>query len=207
MKRGKAAGLDGLTSEHLQYSHPLLPVVLAKLFNLMIQSGHVPPQFGESFTVPIIKSNYNVYNKSVTVDDFRGISISSVVSKVFEHCILERYEKFLTTSDNQFGFKKRSGCTHALYTLRCAVNYYNSLGSTVNLCALDISKAFDKMNHHGLFIKLMHRRVPVNLLQVLEKWFMLSVTCVKWGSVLSRSFKLTCGIRQGGVLSLFCVIH
>jgi len=55
----------------------------------------------------IIKSNYNVYNKSVTVDDFRGISISPVVSKVFEHCILERYEKFFTTSDNQFGFKKR----------------------------------------------------------------------------------------------------
>ena len=49
-------------------------------------------------------------------------------------------------------------------TKLCAVNYYNSLGNTVNLCALDISKAFDKMNHHGLFIKLMRRRVPVNLL-------------------------------------------
>ena len=56
-------------------------------------------------------------NKFVTVDDFRGISISPVVSKVFEHCILARYEKFFTTSDNQFGFKKRSGCrpAHALY--------------------------------------------------------------------------------------------
>jgi len=57
------------------------------------------------------------------------------------------------------------------------------------------------MNHHGLFVKLMLRRVPVNLLQVLENWFILSVICVKWGSVLSRSFTLTCGIRQGGVLS------
>ena len=201
LKRGKAAGLDGLTSEHLQHSHSLLPVVLAKLFNLMMQSGRVPPQFGQSYTVPIIKNNYNVYNKSVTVDDFRGISISPVVSKVFEHCILDRYEKFFITSDNQFGFKKKSGCTHALYTLRCAVSYYNKLGSTVNLCALDVSKAFDKMNHYGLFIKLMYRRVPVNLLQILENWFMISFTCVKWGSVLSRSYQLICGIRQGGVLS------
>ena len=201
MKRGKAAGLDGLTAEHLQYGHSLLPAVLAKLFNLMMQTGNVPAQFGESYTVPIIKNSYNVYSKSITVDDFRGISISPVVSKVFEHCILDRYCKFFVTSDNQFGFKKKSGCRYALYTLKCAVNHYNSLGSTVNLCALDISKAFDKMNHHGLFIKLMHRRVPVNLLQILENWFTLSITCVKWGSVLSRSFRLTCGIRQGGVLS------
>jgi len=72
------------------------------------------------------------------------------------------------SSDSQFGFKKKSGCRYALYTLKCAVNHYNSLGSTVNLCALYISKTFDEMNHHGLFIKFMHRRVLVNLLQLLE---------------------------------------
>ena len=50
--------------------------------------------FGESYTVPIIKNSYDVYSKSITVDNFRGISISPVVSKVFEHCILDRYCKF-----------------------------------------------------------------------------------------------------------------
>ena len=57
------------------------------------------------------------------------------------------------------------------------------------------------MNHYGLFIKLMGRCVPINLLSVLENWFEFSVTCVKWGSVFSRSFSLACGVRQGGVLS------
>ena len=75
-------------------------MVLAKLFNLMMQSGNVPPQFSESHTVPIIKKNYNVYNKSITVDDFRVIS-GCIES--FEHCILDRYGKFFfITSDNQF---------------------------------------------------------------------------------------------------------
>ena len=41
------------------------------------------------------------------------------------------------------------------FTLRSVVDYYVNHGSTVNICALDISKAFDKMNHHGLFLKLM----------------------------------------------------
>jgi len=104
MHRGKAAGLGGLTVQHLQYSRPLLPCVLAKLFNLMIRLGHVPRSSGNSCTVPVLKSGCNIHSKSATVDDFRGISISPVLSKVLEHCILDRYNSLFTTSDNQFGF-------------------------------------------------------------------------------------------------------
>ena len=57
------------------------------------------------------------------------------------------------------------------------------------------------MNHSGLFIKLMERRIPVNFLSLLEHWFSIVVTGVKWGSRMSRFFDLVCGIRQGGVLS------
>ena len=76
-----------------------------------------------------------------------------------------------------------------------------SLNSTVNLCALDLSKAFDRMNHYGLFIKLMVKRIPQNLLELLENWFRCGSTCVKWGAHISEFFALNAGIRQGGVLS------
>jgi hypothetical protein len=87
--------------------------------------------------------------------------------------------------------------------MRSVINEYSSRGSTVNLCSIDLSKAFDKMNHHGLFVKLMQRYIPVNLLLVIENWFSLSVTCVRWGSILSNFFALNCGIRQGGVCSAY----
>jgi exonuclease III len=199
LKRGKAAGLDNLTAEHLQHCHPLLPGVLAKLFNYFIREGYVPEQFGKSYTVPLRKANTTA--KHLTVDDFRGISISPVISKVFEHCVISRYDKFLKTNDNQFGFKKTVGCSNAIYTVRCVVDKFINNGSTVNLCAIDISKAFDRLNHHGLFIKLMQRSLPSKLLSVFENWFDKCFTCVRWGSVYSMSFKLNCGIRQGGVLS------
>jgi len=40
-----------------------------------------------------------------------------------------------------------------------------------------------------------------NLLMLLEHWFAIRVTCVKWGSIMSRFIGLVCGIRHGGVLS------
>jgi len=87
------------------------------------------------------------------------------------------------------------------------VDSYLASGSTINVCALDLTKTFDKMNHHGLFVKVMERGLPENVLRLLENWFNCGVTCVKWGSVYSAFFALSCGIRQGGVLSpyLFAV--
>jgi len=45
----------------------------------------------------------------------------------------------------------------------------------------------------------MYKRIPVNLLSVLEHWFQLGVTCIKSFNTVSDFFELACGIRQGGV--------
>ena len=201
MKRGKAAGLDGLTVEHLTHSHPILLLILAKLFNICLSAGYVPNLFGLSYTVPLLKGSITASSRNLNVGDFRGISISPVMSKLFEHCLLHRFGYFFGTSDNQFGFKHGLGTSHAIYTVRRVVDYYVSRNSTVNICAVDISKAFDRMNHHGLFLKLMQRKIPVSVLRVIEDWFAKCATCVRWGSTLSDTFCLLRGVRQGGVLS------
>ena len=56
MKRGKAADLYGLSVEHLQYSHPILCCVLAKLFNWLMHIGRVPSHFGISYTIHFLKA-------------------------------------------------------------------------------------------------------------------------------------------------------
>jgi Reverse transcriptase (RNA-dependent DNA polymerase) len=68
---------------------------------------------------------------------------------------------------------------------------------------LTISKAFDRMNLNVLFTKLIERNLPLKVLHLLEKWFTMSETCVRWGSQCSSFYKLTAGVRQGGVLSPF----
>ena len=201
LKRGKAAGLDNLSAEHLLNCHPILSCILSKLFNLMLRCAYMPTDFGLSYTVPLPK--LSCQTKSMTCSDFRGIAISSILSKVFEYCILDRYGHFFNSKGNQFGFKKKVGCNNAIYTVRNIVNRFLDGGSTVNLCALDLSKAFDKVNHSALFIKLMKRRVPSVLLDMLVYWLDNCSSCVKWNGVLSQFYKLEFGVRQGSVLSPF----
>jgi len=40
------------------------------------------------------------------MEDFRGIAISPILSKVFENCLLTQLQAFVNSNDNQFGFKK-----------------------------------------------------------------------------------------------------
>ena len=47
----------------------------------------------------------------------------------------------------------------------------------------------------------MDRQIPNGLLSVLEYWYNMCTTCVKWGNAYSCFFQLKCGVRQGGVLS------
>ena len=127
----------------------------------------------------------------MTYDDFRGIAISPIISKIFEYCFLDCFQSLLATNDNQFGFKKGVGCRHAIYTVRCIVDCLTSGGNTVNLCAIDLSKAFDKVNHHALYIKLMKRHLPVKVLNLLENMCSSCYSCVKWDNVWSDIFQLT----------------
>ena len=179
LKCGKAADIDSLSVEHLRFSHPCLPVVLAKLFQLMVFCSFVPEGFRYNYIVPLPKPK-ECYSKTLTCDDFRGIAISPVLSKVFEHCMLDRFGSFLNTSDNQFGFKKGLGCSFAIRIVRNVVDGLTKGGSTVNLCALDLSKAFDKVNHHALYLKLMKILIPNELLDFLVFWLSRCCSCVKW---------------------------
>ena len=137
-----------------------------------------------------------------TVDNFRRISITPVVSKLFEHCLLELFSNHLKSSDNfQFGFKAKTSCSHALYSVRKTVEFCIDRDSTVNVCALDMSKAFDKLNRFALFIKLMNKKCPLVLIKILDCWYVKNWACVKWGKYVSPFVMLATGTRQGGITS------
>jgi len=66
------------------------------VFNLIMSVSHDPYGFRLSYTLPLPKKD-NIYKRN-TVDNYRAISISLVISKVFEHCVLTKFSKFFDTS-------------------------------------------------------------------------------------------------------------
>ena len=81
-------------AERLMFSHPILAVILSKMFNLMLSVRCVPRGFKFSYIVPIPKPK-DYYSKPLKCDDFRGIAISPILSKVFEYCLMEKCSYFL----------------------------------------------------------------------------------------------------------------
>ena len=146
LERGKASGSDNVSAEHILFAHPVLVSVLARIFNLVLLTGVVPISFCESLTVPIPKS-VNSATRIVSCDDFRGIAISSVFSKLFESCLYDLFAVYFVTEFNQFGFKSGIGCSHAVFCAKKIITSYISHGNTANILALDISKAFPRVNH------------------------------------------------------------
>ena len=196
---GKSGGIDTLTKEDLFYSHPIICSLYSILFNYMLRYSYVPKQFGKGITIPIPKGDNTKGGHNI--DSFRGITLSPVVSKLFEHCILTMFSRYFKSCDSQFGFKSKIGCTHAIFAVRKIVEFYVENNSTINLCFMDISKGFDKVNNYVLLLKLMKRNLPVSLIKLLYYWFSISSNQVRWCNVLSDPYKLLAGVRQGGILS------
>ena len=77
------------------------------------------------------------------MDNYRPIALASIISKVVERILLDRITGYLSSCDNQFGFKPKHGTDMCIYALKEIVNLYRAKNSSVLLCFIDASKAFD----------------------------------------------------------------
>jgi len=58
----------------------------------MLQSGYVPDTFGTGVVIPLIK---NVDGDNSSTNNYRGITLRPILSKLFELCLLLRFSDFL----------------------------------------------------------------------------------------------------------------
>jgi len=198
LKRNKSPGHDGIMAEHILFGGCMLRVHLSILFNSMLSHAYVPNDFGHGMIIPLLKDKHGDCSK---LNMYRGITLSPVMAKLFEHILLDLYEDQLYSDQLQFGFKKQSGCSHALFTFKETARYFTMKGSKVHCAFLDASKAFDKVLHNGLFVKLLKRNISVNFVCLLRNWYEKLTGSVTWNGVTGDLFYVECGVRQGGVLS------
>ena len=116
----------------------------------MSKCGQVPENCENSYTVPIPKGDYICGRELKVGAFFRHFHMFNNF-KAFVN-VITAIQCFLSSSDGQFGFKPGLSCSHAIYSVRKVVDHYVNGGSTINICNIDMSKAFDIMNHSALFL-------------------------------------------------------
>ena len=198
LKDGKSPDDDEICAEHFLNAPFNVFLRLQHLLNAMLSHSFVPSQFTRGSILPLVKDNNG--NRS-DINNYRGITISPIASKILEHLLKSMLSPFLETNPLQFGFKKKSSTAHAVYCLKETINHYVDNGSRVFCAFLDASKAFDRLVHAGLFMKLIARKVPIILLDIIIFWYSHLVCRVKWDGYFSEWFSVIAGVRQGGILS------
>ena len=197
IKAGKATN-GFIKPQHILLSSPTLSLHIHLLFNSCIEHGYIPHEFLGSIITPVVKDSSGNLSDS---KNYRHVALSNLFAQLFEHAILQKIGHLLFTDNIQFGFKEKLSTAHALIVLRERVDYFVSHGSNTFVAFMDCSKAFDKISHYGLFLKLMERNVPLCFIDILVYWLSNLTSQCCWASVLSDPFPVISGIKQGGVIS------
>src|SRR6218665_3155979 len=147
----KQCELDPIPTSLLKDCASVLLPVITQIINLSLSTGNFPLDFKHSLVTPLLKkANLDKENLS----NYRPISNLSFLSKLTERIVLARLNDYLPSNSllnpHQSGFTKH----HSTETL--LVSLYNKLVSALShqqvscLCLLDISAAFDTIDHNIL---------------------------------------------------------
>ena len=164
----------------------------------MLHHGYSDPSFRRSVIIPIIKNKQKAASDS---NNYRGIALSSIISKLVDIIIIDKQNVFSKTSDLQFGFKDKSSTTHCTFVMNEVIEYYLSNGGQVYATFLDASKAFDSVRFTNLFKLIVERDICPLIARFLAYCYTNQIGHVKWCSTLSKAFNIKNGVKQGGVLS------
>ena len=202
LKKKKASDLENLCAEHIILGACCSTPVLVMLFNSILELSYIPTSFKEGVVVPVPKKGKDHCH----TDNYRGITITSIIGKVLEHAIQYRLRNQIEhkQSKQQRGFTKGSSSTNAALILTEAIAEAKDNNRELFVASLDAKKAFDVVYQNAMLYKLFFEGLDPSLWNLMYDQYQDASSKVKWNGSLSRAFNLEQGVRQGSVLSTDC---
>ena len=191
-------GPDSIHTNHLLLGPQSFVYLIAQLYSSCIMHGYSALSILEGQINPLMK---DVHGDIASSENYRPIMSSSVFLKLFEYCILAKINTYLNFNDHQHGFRKDHSTSTACLVLKETVLHYINSDTSVYGCFIDITKAFDSVDHHILLEKLIDAGIPNIFVNFIKFWYSNQKVRVKFGNALSRPWMICNGVRQGGILS------
>ena len=173
---------------------------LADIFNCSLRTGTVPLDFKLANITPILKPKQDPF----IAQSYRGISLTSILSKVLEKVVRQQILDFFRAeelfSDQQYGFRPGRCCEDLLLASVDKWQVAKDDGKAVAVIFLDLSKAFDNVQHQTLLFDLGKRHFAGSALTWIRDYLSHRFQNVVVDGQTCEPVQVTKGVPQGSVL-------
>ena len=149
LKSGKSDPVFEFSSDCIKNAPTLFYEHLALVFRSFLIHGHISSELMVSTLIPLLKDKLGDICAS---SNYRSIALSRLIFKIFDWVIILLYGERLNLDDLQFSYQPNVSTNMCTWMAVETIQHFLRNGSEVFICAMDMSKAFDKVKH-GLFSK------------------------------------------------------
>ncbi len=193
--------LDPIPSHLLQAISPTLLPALTHIINTSLLTGIFPTAFKQARVTPLLKKP--TLNTSL-LENYRPVSLLPFIAKTLKRVVFNQVSLFLSQNNKldakQSGFRSGHSTETALLSVTEALRIAKADSKSSVLILLDLSAAFDTVNHQILLSTLS----LLDIIGIPLRWFESYLTGrsfrVAWGGEVSKAHKLVTGVPQGSVL-------
>ena len=199
LRSDKATGADSISPRLLveiskEICHPLTII-----FNKSLKESRVPSDWKEANVCPIFKKG-----SRSQPGNYRPVSLTSQICKLCESILRDKMVQYIESNgliqDSQHGFRRGRSCLTNLLIFLDKVTRDVDEGRDVDAIYLDFAKAFDKVPHQRLLVKLRNLGIDGSLLGWIGDWLDGRRQRVCIGSGRSGWRRVTSSVPQGSVL-------
>jgi hypothetical protein len=199
LKSKTSVGVDEISTKLLKEIKNEIINPITLIVNQSLSTGIFPDLLKIGKISPIFKKD-----DKTQINNYRPISILPAISKVFEKVIFNQlHEHFISENlyyHNQYGFRANHSTEYATLELIDRINFEMDKGNLPLNVYIDLSKAFDTVDHTILLSKLEHYGIRNTSLSLLNSYLSNRLQYVEIESVKSSYQTINTGVPQGSVL-------
>ena len=200
LKTKNSAGNDKISSKLLKQMALTVHSILRLIINQSINTGIFPDKLKLAIVKPLFKNK----GDNATFGNYRPISLLSTISKVFERIVFNQLYSYMDSNNlflnSQYGFRKNHSTEYA------ALEFVDRIAKDLEAkkvplsVFIDLSKAFDTLDHGILLKKLKYYGIKGTALKWFESYLSNRQQMVNYDGTLSVKLKLSTGVPQGSIL-------
>jgi len=196
-----SSNIDGSLSKKLvSLNVKTITLHISLFFNSFIRNSIFPDIWKVGKVIPLPK----VSGKS-DISNLRPITVLPSFSKVFERILYKQIvsylDKYNLINDCQFGFRKKRSCETAINAVLSSIGSGIIKGDIVSVVFIDISKAFDCVNHKILLNKLRFNfNFDEKAVCLIKNYLSFRFQYVYFNDEKSDKIAVPSGVPQGSVL-------